>query len=249
VKNEDLTHKLVDLSAFIEQQTNLDDSLHELAAMAANILNVENCSIMLLKDEGNTQEFTLRVFAHSGFLPESAHREATKIKEGISGYVVATGNSLFVEDIDKSEFSKLKRGRYKSKGFIAVPILINDKVIGVINANTPNNRPNVCKKDLELLNIIALLISKSIQLIQLQSLLNSKYAQFALAQEKDSHNSNVILSISQNPGKIARILAKTFYSEMSKAGFGPDHMISTATEILSLLSDKLKMHSRRHNRS
>jgi hypothetical protein len=43
----------------------------------------------------------------------------------------------------------------------------------------------------------------------------------------------------------ARILAKTFYAEMSKAEFGPDHMLITATEIISLLSYKVKLHKER----
>jgi L-methionine (R)-S-oxide reductase len=250
MKNEDTTRLLVDLSAFLEKQPNLDVCLRDLAVMAANILNMENCSVMLLREEeedGN--EHRLRIFAHSGALPESAHREAMKIKEGISGYVVATGEPLFVEDIEHSRFAALKRGRYKSKGFISAPILVNKKAVGVINANTPRNRSNVRREDLELLGIIALLISKSIQLIHLQGLLNSKYAQFALAlEEKDLRSGNVGMAMSQDPDKMAKLLAKTFYNEMAKAGFGADHMISVATEILSLLTDRLHKHSQRHTR-
>lgn len=68
----------------------------------------------------------------------------------------------------------------------------------------------------------------------MQSLLRSNYAQFALAQERNLE----FISIGQNPGSAAKILAKTFYNEMSKAGFGADHIITTATEILSLLSEE-----------
>ena len=49
-------------------------------------------------------------------------------------------------------------------------------------------------------------------------------------------------------GKVAKLLAKTFYHEMSMAGFGPDHMITTATEIISLLSEKLQKHRDRMDR-
>jgi len=249
MNNKGLTDKLIDLSAFIEKQADLDYGLHEIASMAAKILNMENCSIMLLNEEEKTHEFTLRVFAHSGSLPQSAYLETKKVNEGISGYVAAHGEALFVEDIDRSQFSSLKREGYKSKGFIAAPILMNEKVIGVINVNTPRNRRNIRKEDLELLNLIALLISKSVQLTKLQSLLNSRYVQFALAQHKDLHSGNIALSMSQHPDKMAKVLARTFYSEMSRAGFGTDHMISTATEILSLLIGKLKRHNLRHSRS
>jgi GAF domain-containing protein len=245
MKDEDLTYKFFELSSFLDQRFNLDENLHELTVLAADILNVKNCSIMLLKDDEPEENVTLRIFAHSGYLPAAANEEAVNIKEGVSGYVASTGESLFVEDIDKSRFAALKRGRYKSKGFISTPISIHDKVIGVINANTPKDKPNINKKDLDILKIIALLISKSIQVIQLQSLLKSRYAQFAVAPVEDLQS----LSVSQNTGSVAKILAKSFYHEMSRAGFGSDHMITTATEILSLLSEKLQKHKVRADRS
>lgn len=247
-KNDKPVHELFDLSTFLEQQLNLDDSLRELAVMAAEILDTENCSIMLLKDEEGSDEPTLRIFAHSGYLPEAAHTEARKLKDGVSGYVAATGESLLVEDIERSPFAPLKRGRYRSTGFIAVPIVIQGKVVGVINANTPRSKQNVDKRDLELLTAIALLISKSIQVIHLQNLLRSRYAQFALAHEKAADSVTIPTAVLQNPDSTARILAKTFYSEMTKAGFGPDHILATASEIISLLTEKLKRHGDRAGR-
>jgi GAF domain-containing protein len=124
------------------------------------------------KDSG---EIALRVFAHSGYLPDRAHQEAVKIKQGVSGYVASTGKSLLVENIDKSDFAPLKRGRYKSRGFIAAPIKLHDTVVGVINANTPIGRRNIDRRDLELLIVIALLIGKTIEVNQLQNLLQSQY--------------------------------------------------------------------------
>ena len=248
VSNEKETYELFDLSEFMEQQGNLDENLHEIAVMAAKILNMENCSIMLLKDIENSHDLELRIFAHSGYLPDAAHSEAIKIKEGISGYVAASGEALFVEDIDKSKFASQKRGRYKSKGFISAPIIIQEKVIGVINANTPQDKSNIETKDLELLKIIALLISKSVQLVQLEAVLQSRYAQYALSQENIADDKKALLSLNKDPGKVAKILAKTFYHEMLRAGFGPDHMITTATEILSLLSEKLEKHKDRRDR-
>jgi signal transduction protein with GAF and PtsI domain len=247
VRNDELTFELYDLSEFIEQQGNLDENLHEIAVMAAHILNMENCSIMLLKEVENVHDLELRVFAHSGYLPDAAHSEAIKIREGISGYVAASGAALFVEDIDKSQFATQKRGRYKSKGFISAPIVIGKKVIGVINSNTPKDKSNIETKDLELLKIISLLISKSIQLLQLQGTLRSKYVQYALSQNMPA-DKKVSLSLTKEPGKVAKLLAKTFYHEMARAGFGPDHMLTTATEILSLLNEKLDKHKNRKER-
>ena len=50
-KEENYFVKLVGLSTSLEQQANLDTSLDDLVSIAAGILNVENCSTMLFKDE------------------------------------------------------------------------------------------------------------------------------------------------------------------------------------------------------
>ena len=230
--SEDLTYKLHHLSSFIESQVSLDENLHELVLMAANIMKVENCSIMLLKDKEDGEDITLRVFAHSGHLPEVASREAMKIKEGIAGRVAATGRPLFIEDIDRSKYAPLKRGKYKSKGFMSAPIIIHERVAGVINANTPKGRPALMKKDFELLKVVSLLIGKSLQVIQLQNLLRSRYVQFAIAKEKEMNE----VPFCRNNDELAKIRTRAFYNEMIKAGFAPDHIITAATEILSLLN-------------
>jgi L-methionine (R)-S-oxide reductase len=246
--HEDLQYELQIFSVFMESHPNLDDCLEQLAVMAGRLLNTKNCSIMLLRNDESVGDISLRVFAHSGNLPKEAYQEAQKLKEGISGHIVATGESVFVEDIDRSQFASFKRGRYKSKGFMAVPIKIREKVVGVINANTPKKKPNIERDDLVLLSVIALLISKSIQVIELQNLLESRYAQLALASSREREGVNLKVSIHQSPENIAKILAKSFFSEMLKAGFGPDHMITTATEILSLLDERLKKHGDRFRR-
>ncbi len=244
----DAQDELQTFSFFMERHPSLDDCLGELAVMAAGLLNTENCSIMLLRNDESGGDISLRIFAHSGHLPKEAYGEAKKLKEGISGHVAATGESIFVEDIDKSPFATLKRGRYKSKGFMAVPIKVREKVIGVINANTPKKKPNIDKNDLELLSVIALLIGKSIQVIELQNLLESRYAQIALASSREREGVSLKVSIRQSPEKISKILARSFFTEMLKAGFGPDHMITTATEIISLLNERLNKHGDRFRR-
>ncbi|RMD51913.1 MAG: GAF domain-containing protein, partial [Nitrospirae bacterium] len=41
------------------------------------------------------------------------------------------------------------------------------------------------------------------------------------------------------PERLAKLLAKTFYKEMVRAGFGPNHIINAASEIISLLNNNL----------
>jgi L-methionine (R)-S-oxide reductase len=245
MREDDFIVRLNDLSDFLERHTDLDESLNELASMAADALNAENCSIMLLSGGEDDSDFGLRVLAHSGHLPEEAYREAMKLKQGISGYVVATRRPLLVADIEKSQFSSVARHHYRSNSLMSAPILIHQKVVGVIHVNTPRKRRSFRKDDLNLLYIVALLVGKSIQAIQLQKLMNSRYTIFAMAQEKKGELNDIAASARQDLDRVAKLLAKTFFKEMNKAGFGSDHILNAASEIVSLLNEKVARHKKR----
>jgi signal transduction protein with GAF and PtsI domain len=237
--------KLQDLSNFLESEGTLDDNLYQLAMMAAKILNAENCSIMLLNDD-EFEELRLRVCANFGNLPASAYQSPVKQGEGISGHVVATGKSLLIEDITQSEFAQVARQLHDPrKSMVSSPILINRKIIGVVNVNSPKYPRPFNLDDLNLLDIVALFIGRSIQVIQLQNILNSRFAQITLAAETEKTFGNALLTASQNPDQMAKIVAKSFYREMTKAGFGSNQIIKAASEIISELTQSLHKHSKR----
>jgi len=240
--------KLQDLSSFLESRGSLDDNLQQLAAMAAKILGAENCSIMLLGD-GEFEELSLRVCANYGTLPAKAYREEVGKGQGISGHVIATGKSLLIADIATSEFAKAaRRTRDPRKSMISSPILINSKIIGVINVNAPKHGRPFNLDDLTLLDIVALFVGKSMQVIQLQNLLNSRFAQLALLEDAGKTIQSAMAMAGQNPDQIAKIVAKSFYREMTKAGFGSGQIVNAASEIISELSNSLRKHSKRLRR-
>jgi signal transduction protein with GAF and PtsI domain len=241
--------KLVDISTFLEQQANLDTCLAELVSMAANILNAENCSIMLLKDEEDSGDFRLRVFAKYGYLPPNAFKEAERINDGIAGQVAATCQAVLVEDIRNSPFSALaRRPDNPNKSFMSLPIMIRNKIIGVLNVSNSKDGHCFNQYDLDLAMFVALLVGKSTQVIQLQNLLNSRFSQMALIRESKLMSHSILDPISHNPAQLSKILAKSFYQEMTKVGLGRDHIINAATEILSLLNENLAKHAKRIKR-
>lgn len=240
--------KLHNLSFFLQTQGSLEDSLKQMAGMAAKLLNASTCSIMLL-DERDEQDVRLRVFAAHGELPQAAFNEVTHEGQGISGHVLQTGKSLLVEDITQSEFTQAARRLTQgAKSLISAPILIDGKIIGVINATDPKSRPVFNMDDLNLLDVAALFIGKSIQVQQLQGVLNSRFAQMALAQEAQHAMGGAVAAMSQNPNQMAKILAKSFFKEMTRAGFTANQIIHAASEIITQLNDSLGKHSKRLGR-
>jgi len=239
--------KLVGLANFLEQQTDQEESLNHLAALAATMLESENCSIMLLNEEDGSGE-TMKVFASHGYLPEAAYTEKAKHRQGIAGQVASSGKGLLVNDIENSPYaSKARWPERKHKGFMAAPIFIGPKVLGVINVNTPTDERQYEDKDLFVLSTVALVVGKSIQVVQLQNLLKSRFAQIAMMQEAEGIVGNALVYGTCSPARMSKALGKAFYKEMHKAGFGDDHIISAATEVIDLLGRKIKRHQRRRD--
>ncbi len=120
------------------------------------------------------------------------------------------------------------------------PIVSHGKTIGIIHVSEPKNKRYFNPGNLRLLEVVALVIAKLIQVIQLQNILNSRFAQIALAQSVNSATVKPLMIPAHHQNRIAKIVAKSFYREMKKAGFGPNQIIITASEILSHLSENLR---------
>ena len=239
--------KLQDLSSFLEKGS-LNDNLAQLAEMTAKILSATNCSIMLLND-GKSDNLLMSVCASYGPMPAAAYKELTGKGAGIAGHVIATGQSLLIKDINCSEFAKLaRRASEPGKSLIVSPITISGQIVGVVNISDHMRGCAFSLVDLNLLNVVALFIGKSIQAIQLQGILNSRFAQLALAQEAQNNMGASMGSVFHNPDQVAKIFAKSFYKEMARGGFGSNQIISAASEIISQLSDNLQHHSKRMER-
>ena len=99
--------RLEDISGFLEADS-LDDNLLQLAEKTAKILEARHCSIMLL-NEGERNNPRMRVCGSYGSLAAAAYKESVHKGEGIAGHVIATGKSLFIENIDESQFANRAR--------------------------------------------------------------------------------------------------------------------------------------------
>ncbi len=228
------------LARFRSSDQSLNDNLQKLSGMIAALVDVENCSIMLSEDGA-----ILRVCANFGNLPGVAYKESVKNGEGISGHVLATGASLLIEDIGKSGFARYARHPAASKkGMICVPVMVDGVALGVININGPRRRKNFTRDDLHAMEIVAAFTGKIIQGLQLQRTLGSRFAQMSLGNGMTAQK----ISDAQNPGRMAKILAKSFYREMAGAGFGPAQIIDAASEIISELGKSVNKHRGRIKR-
>ena len=110
-------------------------------------------SIFLIED--NAKELVLK--AAFGMNVSEQKRMVKRLGEGIVGRVAELQKPMMVEDIAKdSRFKNYKpRQGYSSPSFICAPLMIKDKLIGVINVADKESHELFTKEDLELLDFLS----------------------------------------------------------------------------------------------
>ena len=238
--------KLHSLSEVFENEGDLDSMLNQLAQLSAHILSAEDCYIALCSGDENRETY-LGACAGAGKNGAKATQEAFPKTKSIADYVAENGQALLIQDITDSPFADMAAPGLDNS-VVSAPILSQGKTIGTITVSNPTHKPAFTSEDLHLLDFIGLMTGKSIQLVQLRNILKSRFALMALTKESEKTIGDALIDTVQNPDQMAKILAKSFYREMTKAGFSSGQIINAASEIISELSKNLQKHSQRLKR-
>jgi L-methionine (R)-S-oxide reductase len=249
--------RLQDLQQFLSSGS-LESNLEDQAARTARMLGADSCSIMLLSS-GSDEAPRLRVHARYGAagpnpadagqeeetdalpdtLPDALWRTdldgGIGRGEGICGQVLASGRALLVEDIADSPYAPLaRRPLAPGRSLMSGPIPVDGRIVGVVNVSGAGFR----QADSLLLEVICQFIGKTIQVAQLQRLLDSRFAQLALAREADAAGGT--RTAYRNPEEAARILARSFFRELTRAGFEVPQIVRAASELIGQLNNKIQ---------
>ena len=145
--------------------------------LIADVLEVEIVSLMLVTEP----EGTLRI-AHAKGLDPSVQREAVRgMGEGISGRVAETGEPLLIRDLsqDPVHGQGSRHPRYRTNSLMCVPLKVNGKTIGVLNANNKVTGTSFDENDLALFTTFSCLVSLSFASTQLFERLASSVDELA----------------------------------------------------------------------
>lgn len=225
---------LTSLSQFLDHQAQCDPALKELAHLIGQTLNSDHCSIMLVKHAQSGAAIRLRLCAHSGTVPQSAYQPSDSPSPMLR-YVLESGEPLLVEDIQNSPFAERATS---GGGFLSVPLRIDDEIIGIINISHRASARTYHPHDLEIAAVLSLYVAKSLQLLHLEGILHSRFAIAQLAKQPD-HDQFNSSEFTRHPEKVARLLARSFFGELSRAGIGNDHIISAISEIITQLNRQM----------
>lgn len=237
--------RLHDLAVFVGEGEDLGARLEALVGLAASVTDAAACSIMLLS-EGERDAPRLKLWCSTPALPPPALDERPGPGDPIAGRVLESGEPLLIPDIRASGFARWARARDgQGASFICTPIVVGRHLIGVMSLS---NRPDALpfgEADLRLARIVATLIGKSVQVERLQTLLRSRVAHASLAREEKAVATR-LTDGTVPPARLAKLLAKSFFRDLSAAGFEPGQIIDAASEIVALVSADLGRFRRRN---
>lgn len=143
---------LMKISKAITSDLYLNDMLKLVVTLTANVMQAKICALWLLDEK--TGELSIQ--ATQAMSPEYLKNRTIKIGEGIVGLVAHEKKPLSILDVAKD-------ARYKEKvlakkeglvSMLSVPMMLKNKVVGVINCYT--TAPHVfSQNDIDLLSVVA----------------------------------------------------------------------------------------------
>jgi hypothetical protein len=231
------------------QQTNVQDALAALARLygahetleallqaaaeiAVEMLEVEHCGIAWL--ENDRANFRMRAsFSKNG-------------NNGHAGRANRLITSLIQRTVDQSHGNGIGNGRLENGHKENTPVValrVNAKVVGYLFAS---NGEKYTAADESLLAVIGEHVGLAIEVQSMRQMLASAYFAKTLnpdekknAIEQNTLESHILAAV-EDPEKVARIIARTFYKDLRKAGFETKQIMVVATELIGNLTDALQ---------
>ncbi len=154
----------------------------KLIDLIAMTLEVEIVSLMLIDEK--TQR--LRIAVAKG-LDESIRKSATrKVGEGIAGWVAKEGEPLLIKDIRRETTQGESRfhPQYKNRSLMCVPLKVNGKTIGVLNANNKASGEPFTEQDMAIFTTYSCLVALSFANAQLFGKLAASVDELARTNKK-----------------------------------------------------------------
>lgn len=202
----DYIKTLSKISEAITSDLYIEDILKIIVSLTANMMNAKICAVWLLNEK--TRELQIR--ATQAMSSEYLKDRALKIGEGVVGLVAEERKPLSILNVTKDKRYKEKDLAKAEKlvSMLSVPMMIKDKLIGVMNCYTTEEY-KFTKKDIELFGTVANQAAVAIHNTEL--IIETKIVQEELETRKKVEKAKGILMRTQgiNEDRAYNIIRKT----------------------------------------
>ncbi len=149
---------LYDIASVISDSRDIKKSLEKSLMILKNSLQLENCVIYKLEDE------MLNVYSSIGLSKHQQVVSSYRLGEGATGLAAKNVEPVVIENIHNDILFLNKSGNKNNKtiSYIAVPMITQDDVIGVIGANLTKSTEIDLEQTISILSIISSLFTQYI---------------------------------------------------------------------------------------
>ena len=190
---KDYLKTLNKISSAIVSDLYLEDILKLIVTLTANVMKAKVCNVWLIDEK--KQEFNIK--ATQSMHQEYLNKRTIKLNEGVVGLVAKEKKAKIIFDVLKEEQYKEKKLARK-EGLVSmasIPMMVKDKVIGVLNVYT--NKPyEFTKAEISLLSTIANQAAVAIEKTEL--IVRTKIIQEELDTRKKTERAKGILMEEKN---------------------------------------------------
>ena len=183
--------KLIRINSNITSASlNREKLLNTIMRTAEKVMHSQTSSLMLIDEE--TDELIFEV-ARGKSGKKIKEKIRLKMGQGIAGWVAMHGKPLVVADVSKDArfFSKAdKDSGFQTNSIICVPLKVQNKTIGVLQALNPLNKKSFSKRDLPIFKAFANLSAVAIE--------NAKLHTYRIEQTRLRNELDIAQRIQQN---------------------------------------------------
>src|SRR5690349_2677624 len=159
---------LLEISRLLADTSNLKTSFAATLEILGRHHGMLRCFVMLLDAEGEK----LRIEASYGLNQDTAHRITYRVGEGVIGRVVQSGKPVVVPQTSREPLLLNRLRDYeehttrKEVSFICVPILIDEKAVGVLGADRIYKQERDFDRTTKFLSVTAAMIAQALKVRQ-----------------------------------------------------------------------------------
>ncbi|MGB6678846.1 MAG: GAF domain-containing protein [Terriglobales bacterium] len=197
---------LLEVADVVNTTLDLDTTLRRVAELVRKVIDYEIFGILLLNEK--TQELYFRF--QVGYAPEVAERMRIKVGEGVTGIAAQRREAILVDDVAKDP-------RYISavpnvRSELAVPLIIKNRLIGVIDIESP--QPNhFTEEHKRLLTLIASRMAVGIENARLYTR-TTRQARTLVLLNEIARELTSILNVDELLKRIAELLSRLIDYQM-----------------------------------
>jgi len=155
---------LIEVSIIISSTLDLEKLISLVMEKAQSVMNAEASSVMLINEQTGMLEWEVALGEKSEEVKKS--KIHLRLGEGIAGTVAQSGESLIVPDVSKDPrfFKKSDDATgFKTRSILAVPLKVQNRIIGVAEVINPLNGKAFTEEDLDLFSTFSRQVALAIE--------------------------------------------------------------------------------------